>query len=272
MGSKILGLMVGFLLIGFNLFAADGDLIVNGNVGIGTTNPGAKLHVARTGANSTGILIDASGADAGGYGALSLYRSNTAGAVTNTWTIGTNISATVNDFEFSNDDATPFKIIKSGAVTNTLVLKAGNVGIGTTEPGYKLHVAGPAYSTGGWQSSDVRFKENVMPIESPLEKILNIKGVTFNWRTEEFKEKGFPEGRRYGVIAQEIEKVLPEVVKEGPGGEKNVSYTEIIPVLIEAMKEQQKTLERQQKEIEELKASVRMLKVSIGKSLTSLQP
>jgi len=70
---------------------------------------------------------------------------------------------------------------------------------------------------------------------------------------DEFKEKGFPEGRHYGVVAQEVERVLPEVVKEGPGGEKSVSYTEIVPVLIEAIKEQQKEIERLKMEVTELK-------------------
>jgi len=55
------------------------------------------------------------------------------------------------------------------------------------------------------------------------------------------------------VVAQEVERVLPEVVKEGPGGEKSVSYTEIVPVLIEAIKEQQKEIERLKMEVTELK-------------------
>ena len=55
------------------------------------------------------------------------------------------------------------------------------------------------------------------------------------------------------MVAQEVERVLPEVVKEGPGGEKSVSYTEIVPVLIEAIKEQQKEIERLKMEVTELK-------------------
>jgi hypothetical protein len=76
---------------------------------------------------------------------------------------------------------------------------------------------------------------------------------SFDWKTDEFKDKGFPEERHYGVVAQEVERVLPEVVKEGPDGEKSVSYTEIVPVLIEAIKEQQKEIERLKMEVTELK-------------------
>jgi len=130
----------------------------------------------------------------------------------------------------------------------------GDVGIGTTTPAYKLDVAGTVNASGGYtQVSDVKFKKDITSIESPLNKVLNIRGVSYNWKKEEYKDKGFAEGRHYGVIGQEIEKVLPEVVKESPNGEKGVSYTELIPVLIEAVKEQQKM-------IEELKAEVRQLK------------
>ena len=113
--------------------------------------------------------------------------------------------------------------------------------------------AGTAYSTGGWQSSDLRFKDNIKPIESPLSKILGIEGISFDWKKDEFKDKGFPEGRHYGVIAQRVERVLPEVVREGPGGEKSVSYTELVPVLIEAIKEQQKEIEKLRMEVTQLK-------------------
>jgi hypothetical protein len=133
----------------------------------------------------------------------------------------------------------------------------GGVGIGTTNPGtYKLYVAGAAYSTGGWQSSDLRFKKNIETIDSPIEKIMNIKGVSFEWKTSEYKDKGLPEGRHYGVIAQEVEKVLPEIVKEGPNGEKAVSYIELIPILTEAIKEQQKQIDSLRSEVKFLQETI----------------
>jgi hypothetical protein len=101
--------------------------------------------------------------------------------------------------------------------------------------------------------SDRRFKENIETIESPLEKIQNIKGVSFEWKTTEYKDKGFPDGRHFGVIAQEVEEVLPEIVKEGPDGDKAVSYTELVPILTEAVKQQQKQIEDLQQEVARLK-------------------
>jgi len=74
-----------------------------------------------------------------------------------------------------------------------------------------------------------------------------LNGLSYEWKTEEYMDRGFQEGRHYGVIAQEIEKVLPEIVNTAPDGTKSVAYTEIIPVLIEAIKEQQKEIEQLKK-------------------------
>jgi hypothetical protein len=86
-------------------------------------------------------------------------------------------------------------------------------------------------------TSDENLKENIRPIENPLNKILQITGVEFDW-----KETQQPS---VGVIAQEIEKVFPELVKTGEN--KSVNYNGLIGVLIEAMKEQQKQIEELKK-------------------------
>ena len=133
----------------------------------------------------------------------------------------------------------------------------GQVGVGTTNPRtYKLYVSGSAYSTGGWSSSDRKYKKNIADIDAALEKVLRIRGVSFEWKTDKYKKKGFPLGRHYGVIAQEIEKILPEVVKKDADGEKAVSYNEIIPVLIEAIKAQQQEILTLEKEIADLKKTI----------------
>ena len=144
-----------------------------------------------------------------------------------------------------------------GGTYNAFVDK---VGIGTTgnPGGYALYVNGAVYAASGYASSDARFKDDIQEIEQPLQKVLSMEGVNYRWKAEEFSDRGFPEGRHYGVIAQEIEKVLPEIVMENEG-EKAVSYTEIIPVLIEAMKEQQSQIEKQQEVIDEMKRMVEEL-------------
>lgn len=88
-------------------------------------------------------------------------------------------------------------------------------------------------------TSDVRYKENVKPIESAINTLNKIEGVSFNW-----KETG---SKSYGVIAQELEKVLPELVHGTERG-MSVSYLPLIAILIEAVKEQQKQIDELKKQ------------------------
>ena len=148
-------------------------------------------------------------------------------------------------------------IFGTDLATTTNTISTGGVGIGTTDPGsYRLYVNGTAYSTGGWQSSDERLKNIISGIESPVERLEKLKGVKFEWKTDEYPEKGLPEGTHYGLIAQEVEKVFPEVVGEDNEGYKTLSYNELIPVLIEAIKEQEKTIKEQEKRIEMLETKL----------------
>jgi hypothetical protein len=124
------------------------------------------------------------------------------------------------------------------------------------EDNYALVAYGPTYcSDGAWQGSDQRLKKDITTYSGALDKILNIRGVSFNWRSDAFPERHYNESRQVGVIAQEIETVIPEVVNDGPEGYKSVDYSKITAVLIEAVKEQQKQIESMQAEIDALKAS-----------------
>jgi hypothetical protein len=99
-----------------------------------------------------------------------------------------------------------------------------------------------------YSSSDRQLKDNILPIENALEKVKKIGGYTFNWNDKQT----IYEGHDIGVIAQEIESVLPEVVTTRDTGFKAVKYEKIVPLLIEAIKEQQT-------QIDELKELVNKL-------------
>ena len=93
-----------------------------------------------------------------------------------------------------------------------------------------------------FSTSDKRLKENITPIENALEKVSKINGVEFDWKELSDDEKTYihgNEGHDVGVIAQEIESVLPEVVTQRDNGYKAVKYEKIVPLLIEAIKELQ---------------------------------
>ena len=93
-------------------------------------------------------------------------------------------------------------------------------------------------------SSDRNLKENIQVIQNPIEKVQSIQGVSFDWK--EYKQSSL------GVIAQDVEKVLPELVSENDG-KKAVNYNGLIGLLIEAVKEQQQQINTLRQEIEELK-------------------
>lgn len=132
-------------------------------------------------------------------------------------------------------------------VINTL----GYVGIGSPRPQSKLEVNGEIQATAVKGPSDIRFKKNIKPLENSLEKIAKLKGHTYQWRQEEFPDKKFKSGTDMGLIAQEVEKVYPEVVytADDEMKSKSIDYSRLVPALIEAIKELQK-------EVEELKSQM----------------
>jgi len=107
-----------------------------------------------------------------------------------------------------------------------------------------------------YSSSDRRWKENIKPIDNALNKILKIGGYEFDWKElteEERKTQHGNEGHDVGVIAQEVEEVLPEVVTTRENGFKGVKYDKMVALLIEGMKEQQSQIEELKSEISKLK-------------------
>ncbi|MCG3166701.1 MAG: hypothetical protein POELPBGB_02481 [Bacteroidia bacterium] len=149
-------------------------------------------------------------------------------------------------------------VVQDNGVTALIVNDDGNVGIGgASNASYKLTITGKVKSTGINETSDARLKMNFAAIDGALNKVLSMNGKYYNWRTEEYPNKGLESGRQVGVIAQEIEKILPEVVTTGDDGFKAVEYSHIVPVLIEAIKEQQKIIDGQNSTISDLKASLK---------------
>jgi len=127
-------------------------------------------------------------------------------------------------------------------------------------------VNGKVKSTGINETSDGRLKMNIVKIESALTKVLSMEGVTYDWRRTEFPERNFLAGKQYGLIAQELEKVIPELVDTDEEGWKSIEYSHIVPVLIEAIKEQQLIITDQQAQLtsmQGLKEQVDMLKASV---------
>ncbi|MEQ1605881.1 MAG: tail fiber domain-containing protein [Pyrinomonadaceae bacterium] len=171
---------------------------------------------------------------------------------------------------------------RSAGATATLALNAdggnvnliqggtGNVGIGTSAPTDKLDVDGDirvgttgtngcikrADGTGilGSCSSDVRFKQGITSFPNLLDKVSQLRPVHYYWRAAEFPTKHFGSEQSYGLIAQDVERILPELVSEDSHGYKQIDYSKLPLMTIQAVKELKAKTEEQQAQIELLRS------------------
>jgi hypothetical protein len=217
-----------------------------GYVGIGTTTPSEKLEVNGN--------IELSGGDmdlkvSSGY--LDLRTNDTDHGLI----LRTHTGANTNWGGIRTISGGKLQLRADGGSYDQLVLiDGGNVGIGTSNPTYRLHVSGRLKTSGINETSDIRLKKNIKPINGALENVLQMNGVTYDWRTDEFPEMGLNDDSQHGLIAQELEAIVPELVLTGSDGYKSIEYTHLVPVLIEALKEQNKIIEVQASEISIIKS------------------
>jgi hypothetical protein len=188
-----------------------------GNVGIGTTSPSARLNVSGID-SGTSIRLDHTSS----YSMLCGYIN------------GASLIAM--------DNLSGSLAYYLGGSERMRITSGGNILMGTaTDNGERLYVSGAIRATGTITSnSDITLKKNLLKIENALEKVEQINGYTYEFKADDSK-------RHAGVIAQEIQTVLPEIVNKGNDGILGVEYGNISALLIEAIKEQQT-------QIKELKA------------------
>jgi hypothetical protein len=224
-------------------------VLLNGNVGFGNNTPNANLQLANTVANRKLVLYEVANNDHQ-YSGLGI----------NTDAVRFQVAGTNADFAF-------YAATSSTGSAEVMRIKGnGLVGIGTSNPTQALHVAGNIYATGTITPSDARFKKNITLIQQPLKKLQQLNGVTYNYRSDEFPDMKFPAITQVGLIAQDVEKVFPQLVYTDDKGYKAVDYVKLIPLLIETAKAHEKeqevfqqTITKQQQEIDVLKAIVEKL-------------
>jgi len=138
---------------------------------------------------------------------------------------------------------------QSTNTTSNVQLNSLGIGMAASATAGRIDASGDivAYST-----SDRNFKENIIPIPNAIEKIRKISGNTYDWKAENKDIHGF-EGNDVGVIAQEIEAVLPQLVTTRESGYKAVKYDKLVALLIEGIKEQQIKIDNLTIEVENLK-------------------
>ena len=199
---------------------AYGDLNLNpvgGSVGIGTINPVAKLEVNNGGGTGASLKLEHSGSNF-------IVRSYEAGS-------NTTVLENTSGYLYINSN---IGVLKSPA-TNTALNVAGG-------QKWSIYAAGDIFASTGYSdngyylTSDARFKRNIETVPDALSHLLALRGVTYEMNRAAFPDRNFTEGKHLGFIAQEMEKVLPQLVKTGKDGFKAVNYEGVIPVTVEAIK------------------------------------
>jgi hypothetical protein len=193
-----------------------------GNVGIGTTSPVRQLQVGGFSGNPE-ICI---GSGTTGFGSL-IFGDGASG--NNPWRGFVQYNHATDAMIIGTNNASWLTLTNGGAL-------GLNVNPTNTAGRFEASNDIVAYS-----SSDKRWKNNIKNIDNALDKLSKINGVEFDWIEDEPVHGN--KGHDIGVIAQEIEQVLPDIVQTRESGMKAVQYDKIIPLLIESIKEQQKQIE-----------------------------
>jgi len=225
-----------------------------GNVGIGTAGPVGKLTVRGAvvydpGGGAETIIVDMLN-PATSNGTTTLINGRTGqvslgamGFIQTSTLTGDFIAKTKTSG--SNTYAEHFRVTSNG-----------KVGIGAASPSRKLFVNGDAGGTTGWfNDSDARLKKNVVTIDRALSKVDKLRGIQFEWKDT----ANHPEGKQIGFIAQEAQKIIPEVVSK-KGEHLSMQYASITALLVEAVKELKAENEAVRKDNIALKTENRQLR------------
>jgi len=219
-----------------------------GNVGIGNTAPAQKLDVAGNMVFSQRLIANSNQY----YVKLGVWSSaSTYGiGMTNGFTYGALNNDYAMTFCMNSDSDRGFwwgydgQSKSTGAMSLNMQGKLKinhSIGLGTVNPSATQGRIDASNDIVAFSTSDIRLKDNIKTIDKALDKVKKIQGVEFDWIEKE--EVHGNSGHDIGVIAQEIEKVLPDVVTTRENGYKAVKYEKIVPLLIEAIKDLSKQVD-----------------------------
>jgi hypothetical protein len=213
-----------------------------GFVGVGTPSPQTPMHLY-SGFNPTTLRIQSAAGP--GFGRIEFFSDPQFSA--NEWRPG--FIQSVDNGNFTGGIA--FVVNGTGLANRfggieVMRVVNGAVGIGTFSPAFTLHVNGSAGKPGGgsWSvASDERLKKDIRPLEDSLARLLQLRGVTFEYRDPKAIHE-LP-GRQTGLIAQEVERVFPEWIDTRPNGMKSLSVRGFEALTVEALRELREEKDRE---------------------------
>ena len=247
-----------------------------GNVGVGTSSPLYPLDVQRGGSVATGLLrakqsdlgggqlnVVGFGADLGSAQAGDVLITNDMGGMwiapnapgkflRLTGGMWTNPSAMLIDQDGRVYVGATLTVSGAASVSNDLTVVGNGDVAGKLCVGGEIRALGPVLAFVNCSPSDSRHKTAVVPMEHVLEKVMDLHAVNYQWNDQFKITHPQAAGKQIGVIAQELESEFPELVYTGEDGYKNVDYGKLSAVLLEAIKEQQKQIERLNEAVEKL--------------------
>ncbi len=210
-----------------------------GGVGIGTNAPEGPLHVLETSVAGATANVASTG----------IFERNSANYISILGLDGSPKGILFGD----GTDAEHGGIIFDDVALDGLEFRTGgNVTRMTLSSAGDLTVTGCVDGNNTACASDGRFKKDIQPLEDALGTIEKLRGVSYAWRRDEFPDQNFEDGRHMGLIAQQTQDVVPEAVHKRDDGYLSIEYNSFVPLLIEAIKEQQK-------QIDELKATIQSM-------------
>jgi hypothetical protein len=281
--------------VGIGTDAPAAELHVNGSENNGSTTSALKI------ANGTdAMLFDGNEIEGASGQSLylqnhhsgNLYLVNGGGRVTIGGNIAGNNKLLVKGFE-NDGTASSVKIVSGtqvmlmdgneiDALTDALYLNhnssqnvfmgtgGGNVRIGSwVNPTSKLDVGGDVRCFNIFTNSDRRYKTGIKTLESALDKVLAMRGTSYDFAADQLPED-YTAGKQVGFIAQEMQAVMPELVKTDAEGMMSVNYIGVIPVLVEALKEQNTVIEEKETRIAALEAKNNELQDRLARIETAL--